>query len=213
MRGSDALRSIGGHLGVPQERYTGPEEAAMPVSEATYERVALEDPEGKWELYCGELRQKPPMTLPHYDVRDALVAVLRSQLQERGFRVRPEGRVSYAGGRYFVADVIVIPASAASRFVEASDQLEVYQEPLPLVAEVWSRSTGRYDIAEKLPVYRERGDVEIWRLHPYERTLTAWRRQPDGSYTEHAFASGTVELHAIPGTTVDLDALFATIDG
>lgn len=30
----------------------------MPVSEATYERLALEDVDGQWEYLCGQLRQK-----------------------------------------------------------------------------------------------------------------------------------------------------------
>ena len=37
----------------------------MPVSEETFERVALEDPEGRWELICGKLREKPAMTTEH----------------------------------------------------------------------------------------------------------------------------------------------------
>jgi hypothetical protein len=37
----------------------------MPVSEQTYERVALEDPGGAWELACGQLRSKPAMTIEH----------------------------------------------------------------------------------------------------------------------------------------------------
>ncbi len=39
-------------------------------------------------------------------------------------------------------------------------------------------------MAAKLPIYRERDDLEIWFFHPYERTLAAWRKQPDGSYSE-----------------------------
>jgi hypothetical protein len=35
---------------------------AMSISEATYERVALEDPAGQWELVRGRLRSKPAMT-------------------------------------------------------------------------------------------------------------------------------------------------------
>ena len=66
--------------------------------------------------------------------------------------------------------------------LDQHDVLEVYDQPLPLVVEVWSRSTGDYDVEEKLAVYQQRGDLEIWRIHPYERTLTAWRRLPDGSY-------------------------------
>ena len=47
--------------------------------------------------------------------------------------------------------------------------LEVYEGPLPLVVEVWSASTGNYDVESKLLEYQRRGDLEIWRLHPYER--------------------------------------------
>jgi hypothetical protein len=34
----------------------------MAVSQQTYERVALEDPDGRWELHGGRLREKPGMT-------------------------------------------------------------------------------------------------------------------------------------------------------
>ena len=65
-----------------------------------------------------------------------------------------------------------------------------FAEPLPLVVEISFRTTGDYDIAAKRPGYRERGDAEIWFIHPYERTLTAWRRQPDGTYTEDLYRGG-----------------------
>jgi Uma2 family endonuclease len=91
----------------------------------------------------------------------------------------------------------------------ASRSLETYAAPLPLVVEVWSPSTGEYDLETKLREYQLRSDLEIWRLHPYERTLTAWRRQPDGSYSESRHEAGTVQPIALPGVTIDLDALFA----
>ena len=76
------------------------------------------------------------------------------------------------------------------------------------MVEVWSRSTGGYDVNAKLPVYMERGDLEIWRIHPYERSLTSWVRQPDGSYQESVYRGGIVSLAALPGVTIDLDELF-----
>ena len=92
--------------------------------------------------------------------------------------------------------------------LDLHDVLEVYDQPLPLVVEVWSRSTGDYDVEEKLAVYQQRGDLEIWRIHPYERTLTAWRRQPDGSYDETIHREGVVSPTALPGVEIDLAALF-----
>jgi Uma2 family endonuclease len=74
--------------------------------------------------------------------------------------------------------------------------------------EVWSPSTGQYDAREKLPEYQARGDAEIWYIHPYERTLTAWRRQPDGAYARTVLAGGIVEPVALPGVRINLDELF-----
>ena len=48
----------------------------MPVSEQTYRQVALEDPEGKWELVCGYLRRKPAMTTEHNLIPRLLVLQL-----------------------------------------------------------------------------------------------------------------------------------------
>ncbi len=43
---------------------------------------------------------------------------------------------------------------------------------------------------------------------PYERTLTAWRRRDDGSYSETVYTGGVVEPVALPGVTIDLGLLF-----
>ena len=76
------------------------------------------------------------------------------------------------------------------------------------VVEVWSPSTGTFDVDTKLPEYQRRGDLEIWRIHPYDRILTAWRRQADGSYTESIYREGTIQPVALPGVVIDLDTLF-----
>ena len=185
----------------------------MPVSEATYEAVALEDPEGRWELYDGRLRSKPTGTMAQNTVEDEAGFLLMCELRSLGFQVRLGGARIRSGARWWlVPDVMVIPRAIAQKWRERPYDLESYSEPLPLVVEVWSPSTGEYDVDEKLPEYRRRGDAEIWCLHPYDRELTAWRRQPDGSYTEHHWLHGMVELHAIPGVSIDLDALFAVLD-
>ena len=100
----------------------------------------------------------------------------------------------------------------ARRLFAVPATVEVYPEPLPLVVEVWPPSTGRLDVNEKLPEYQRRGDLEIWLLHPYERTLTVWRRQADGSYAETVQRGGSVRPVALPGVVIDLDALFRTLD-
>lgn len=183
----------------------------MPVSEKTYKAVALEDPEGQWELHCGILRQKPGMSFAHSHVITEVFTSLIQQLDSREYAVRTNhARVRHSAQSYYIPDVVVIPAELVRRELSLRpDALEVYDVPLPLVVEVWSPSTGDFDVESKVPEYQQRGDREIWRIHPYERTLTAWRRQPDGSYTETLYRGGSVQPIALPNVTIDLDALFA----
>jgi Uma2 family endonuclease len=192
-----------------QSSAVGTLESAMPVSEKTFRQLALEDPEGHWELYCGSLRQKPNMTYEHNHTARRLFRSLDRQLEDSEFEVTMNmGHVSRSPEHYYIPDVFVIPLELTQP-LRGRHVLEAYDAPLPLVVEIWSSSTGKYDIDEKLPEYERRGDLEIWRIHPYEHTLIARRRQPDGSYTETQYTGGTVELHAIPGVFIDLDALFS----
>ena len=181
------------------------------IGNEAYERLALVEPDRKWELWDGQLREKPGMTYAHNEVAAELGFLLRSQLDRSEYRVRVDaGRVHRPGSTYVIPDVYVFPVSHVTPSLRAGDVLEVYDRPLPLVVEVWSRSTGAYDVTEKLAVYQQRGDREIWLIHPYDRTLTAWRRQPDGSYLDVSYSGGIVPIGSIPGVLIDLDALLDT---
>lgn len=177
----------------------------MPITFETYQRVSLEDPDGRWELVCGHLREKPPMTMKHGLTERRLQTMLSGQLNWRDWSVGLT-RLRISSGTYYIPDVTVLPMSLVKSL--AGDQFEVYADPVPLVVEVWSPSTGNYDVDDKLREYQLRSDLEIWRLHPYARTLTRWRRQPDGSYTEETFSGGIVRPVALPNVTIDLDLLF-----
>ncbi|MHB8576985.1 MAG: Uma2 family endonuclease [Dehalococcoidia bacterium] len=182
----------------------------MSVSIQTYEQVALEDDDEQWELVCGRLRKKPGMTTEHIDAMMNLAAQLHRQLDPHEFAVRVNiGQVSLPTGSFYVPDVFVVSRAAVERGRrERPRRLEVHVDPLPLVVEVWSPSTGDYDVEVKLQQYQLRGDAEIWRIHPYERTLIAWRRQPDGTYSETLYHGGTIEPGALPGVRIEIDALF-----
>jgi Uma2 family endonuclease len=181
----------------------------MPVSEQTFQQLALEDPDGKWELFCGQVRQKPGMTYAHNRLGFWLAVQIATQIDHHRFDVRSDaGYVRRPTQSYFIPDVMVIPIEL-TQSLRDDRRLEFYSAPLPLVVEVWSPSTGNFDVETKLQEYQRRGDLEIWYLHPYERTLTAWQRQPDGTYTETQYTGGAVQPIALPGVTVDLDSLFA----
>ena len=180
----------------------------MPVSEQTFIHLALEEP-NQWELYCGRLRRKPAMSYEHNHAADELFYRFRQQLDPAQFEVRHmAGHLRRSAESYFIPDVFVIPIELTRTLRGRPDVLESYGAPLPLVVEVWSPSTGDYDVDTKIPEYQARGDLEIWRIHPFERTLTAWRRQPDGSYTETLYTGGIAHPVALPNVSIDLATLF-----
>ena len=116
------------------------------------------------------------------------------------------GRARLSPRSYYIPDV-VIPAAYKLPFEDDPRAFNAFAEPLPRVDEVWSPSTGHYDVATKLQGYRERGDAEIWFIQSYERTLTARRRQPEGSYTEETYRSGFISVDSLPGVCIDFAAL------
>ena len=182
----------------------------MPISEETYERVALEDPEGQWELVCGRLREKPIMTTEHNRVLARLDRRLVPQLDEEEYRISVNSsRLRISTGSFYVPDLCVITHAAEQALLATPGRFEVYVDPVPLVAEVWSPSTGAYDIEQKLREYQWRKDLEIWRLHPYEKTLTVWRRQTDGTYSQSVHRNGPLPLFALPGVAIEIGQLFA----
>ena len=63
----------------------------------------------------------------------------------------------------------------------------------------------------KLPEYQRRGDLEIWRIHPYERTVTVRSPEPDSRYTKMLYYGGTLRTATLRGVIIDLDYLFALL--
>jgi len=177
------------------------------ISEAEYQRFVLSGAGKGWELHDGRLVEKPGMSWEHGDIVMELAYLLRHQLDRTEYRVFVESRVRRPTATIFLPDVMVVPTSYGQPFRGRPGTLAIFSDPVPLIVEVWSSSTGDYDVDAKLPVYQQRGDLEIWRIQPYERTLTAWRRQPDGSYEETIHRNGIVTPVALPGVEIDLEAL------
>jgi Uma2 family endonuclease len=182
---------------------------ATVVSAEEYERIALAEPERRWELHAGRLVEKPPMSQGHDLGQLELVTQLIQQLDPKTYKVQFAAKLRRGDGNYFIPDVCVIPVSMIEPDRERRRRLNVYADPVPLVVEVWSPSTGDYDIEVKLAEYQRRGDQEILRLRYFERTLSTWRRQPDGSYVETEIHDRAVSPVAFPWVTIDLDAVFA----
>lgn len=181
---------------------------AQRITEAEYERIVLAAPDQQWELIEGRLREKPGKSWDHGRIVTLLGYLLMFQLDHREFLVLYESRVRREVGTIFLPDLMVVPTSYGRDFAGQPGVLAIFSDPLPLVVEVWSGSTGDYDVDTKIPEYQRRGDRELWRIHPYERTLTARRHQPDESYAETVYRTGIVAAESLPGVAVDLSELF-----
>lgn len=83
----------------------------MPVSEQTYRAVGLEDPEGRWELHGGRLREKPGMSVEHNDLVAELGFQLRQQLPRDEYRVQVSAVHLHCGEAYFIPDVTIVPTA------------------------------------------------------------------------------------------------------
>lgn len=178
------------------------------LSEQAYRELAMNDPDHRWELWDGMLVEKPVMSVMHDDLAMYLGVALANQLDRAVYRVSVNSaKTRYTARNFFIPDVAVMPASLVLPRRMDPAAFNDYADPLPLVVEIWSRTTGDYDFAAKLPVYRQRGDLEIMYIQPYEPTLRSWRRQPDGTYTEELYRGGIIPVHSLPGVTIDLDAL------
>ena len=180
------------------------------MSEEAYRELALGDQGEHWELVRGHLWERPGMSVTHDRVTMDVVEQLLRQLDRDRFRISAGfARLRVSADTYYVPDVAVIPTEMVLKLRENPHALNAYADPLPLVVEVWSPSTGKRDIEVKLPDYQARGDREIWYIHPFERTLTAWRRTPAGDYEETVYRAGIVRPESLPQVAIDLDELFA----
>jgi Uma2 family endonuclease len=189
---------------VPEKLMT----ATQQVTESEYIRLVFESPDRQLELYDGEVREKPGVSLEHTEIAVWLGHLLVRQIDRRRYSVLGESRVRRLPASVFIPDLMVVPAALAQEFRGRPDTLAIFRDPLPLVIEIWSRSTGDYDVNAKIPEYRRRGDLEIWRIHPYEQTITVWRRHADGSYDETIYRKGVIEPVALPSVAIELAELF-----
>ena len=180
------------------------------VSEETYRELALKDENRRLELFRGRLREKPPVSVEHSHVMMSLARLLLIHLDPARFWVSVGvTRLRVSSSTYYIPDIVVVPAALERARRGFPHDLDAYPESMPLVVEIWSRSTGAYDLNVKLADYQDRGDQEILYVHPYHRTITAWRRQPDGTYIESTYGRGSVRAESLPEFELDVEVLFA----
>jgi Uma2 family endonuclease len=182
--------------------------ATHQLTEEEYIRLVFASPDRQLELYDGEVREKPGVSFEHSELVIFLGYLLLRQLDRRQFSVLGESRVRRQPASVYIPDLMVVPSALGQEFRDRPGVLAIFRDPLPLVVEIWSRSTGDYDVNAKIPEYMRRGDREIWRIQPYDKTVTVWRRQHDGSYEETLYRDGVIRPVALPNVVIDLAELF-----
>jgi hypothetical protein len=181
----------------------------MPIGEGLYDRVALEETDDTWELIDGWFRPKPGGTVHRNHVTTCFGFGLMMQLDEAAFRARINSGLlrCFARGS-FVPDHFNIPDAPVRPLLGWPDDPEVYDAPMPRVAEVCEPPTDADAASRELRGYRLRGDREIWWLTP---ATGRCRLAPpaDGGYVQADFSGGVVHPIAPPHVAIDLDALVA----
>src|SRR4051812_16400532 len=120
------------------------------ITEEEYLKLALEEVDEQWELHCGVPVRKPAMSAAHNETIFRLGGMLYQQLDRERFSARTNaGRVRRAADRYYIPDLMVMPLELV-RPQMGQMTIEFYATPLALVVEVWSPSTGDYDVRVKL---------------------------------------------------------------
>lgn len=160
------------------------------MSEADYEAFVRTGAAGVWELHGGRLVQKPALSSVQREIVSRLARQLLAQLDAAEYEVRVNDcRVRGPDGTIHVPDLLVVPGAHGESSAGRSG-VPILAKPVPFVVEVWRPADSGYDVDARISVYQQRGDLEIWLLHPLERSLTSWVRQADGTYTETIYQVG-----------------------
>ena len=181
----------------------------MPVTEQTFKQLALEDPEGHWEMYCGVPRQKPGMTAEHNDL--ALELSLSSGASFSGAHSASGRMAATCIGRQRTISSRI--SSSCRATWSSSSEEPGRSRSMKRHCRLSSRSgrhrpaatTLRSSCASISDAATSKSGASI----PMSGPSPPGAASRDGGYTEIRCDGGTVQPVALPGVTIDLDALFA----
>jgi Uma2 family endonuclease len=168
----------------------------------------------RYELIGGIAHVKePPAPSPRHQ---ALVGALYLQIgpalegkRWRAYIAPLDVRLPNGGEVDDLIDTVVQPDVLVVRDPGKIDERGM-RGPPDWIAEVLSPTTARHDQVVKIPVYERAGVLEVWLVHPIERTLTVYRLE-NGRYESPNVLElkGRTAIGALPGVSIDLDRLAA----
>ncbi|MGH8201165.1 MAG: Uma2 family endonuclease [Steroidobacteraceae bacterium] len=156
------------------------------------------------------VRDPPAPSRSHQELVSELHYQARLGLEGTSFRayIAPfDVRLPKDGEADELIDTVVQPDVLIVRDLAKLDDRGMRGAP-DWIAEVLSPSTASHDQTVKLRAYERAGVLEVWFVHPGDRTLTAYRLE-DGRYGRPAILElrGRTSISAVPGVTIDWDRL------
>ena len=156
------------------------------------------------------VREPPAPSRPHQELVGELYHQIRLAL--KGTRCRAyvapfDVRLPKAGEADDQIDTVVQPDVLVVCDLNKLDVRGMRGAP-DWLAEILSPTTASHDQVVKLPVYERAGVLEVWLIHPIDRTLTIYRLE-SGRYGRPIIQplEGRTTMSAIPGVNIDWDRL------
>jgi hypothetical protein len=82
------------------------------LTHEAFQRPVFEDPERRWELLHGQLREKPGTTARHNQAQHRLVSQLYPQLDHNAFEIRLNStRLRRGQATLLIPDTLVVPSA------------------------------------------------------------------------------------------------------
>ena len=154
------------------------------------------------------IREPPAPSRPHQELVGELYHQVRLALEGKPHRayVAPfDVRLPKAGEADEQIDTVVQPDVLIVRDLLKLDMRGMRGAP-DWIAEVLSPTTAGHDQIVKLPIYERAGVLEVWFVHPTDRTLIIHRLE-GGHYRCPTVLElkGRTAISAIPGVSIDWD--------
>jgi Uma2 family endonuclease len=159
--------------------------------------------------------KEPAPSRSHQEIVGELYFQIRLALEGKPWRayVAPfDVRLPKAGEADARVDTVVQPDVLVVSDLGKLDQRGMRGAP-DWLAEVLSPASAAHDRVVKLPVYERAGVLEVWFVHPTDRTVTIYRLQ-DARYGRPTVLDmkGRTPITAVPGVSINWDRVPAVID-
>ncbi len=162
------------------------------------------------ELILGKVFKMSPAPSPiHQEVVSALNAALYHFLKEKDCKVFPAPFDVRLDRDQNGIHTVVQPDICVICDLTKIDERGCNGAP-DLIIEIISPATARKDLHEKYDLYERSGVNEYWIIHPFERTLTTFRLQMNGTYQpgKPLTEGDQVISSVIEGFTLNLSDVF-----